>query len=68
MYFVDHMHAYIYIYIYIYIHTDIVTMLQLPLHLLVLLLKGKNTGSSVLTFIISGPTLHFLLVTEIQLN
>ena len=32
--------------------------LQLPLHLLVLILKGKTTGSSLLTLTISGITLH----------
>ena len=33
--------------------------LQLPLHLLVLILKGQNTSSSLLTLIISGLTLHY---------
>ena len=33
-------------------------LLQLPLHLLVLILKGSNTGSSLLTLIMSGLTLH----------
>ena len=33
-------------------------LLQLPLHLLVLILKGRNTGSLLLTLTISGLTLH----------
>ena len=43
-------------------------MLQLPLHLLVLIIKGQNTGSLLLTLTISGLTLHFWLFIEIQLN
>ena len=43
-------------------------LLQLPLHLLVLILKGYNTGSSLLTLTICGYTLHSWLVMEIQLN
>ena len=35
-----------------------VILLQLPLHLLVLILKGKNTGSSQLTLTICGLSLH----------
>ena len=31
---------------------------QLPLHLLVLILKGKNAGSSLLTLTISGLTIE----------
>ena len=42
--------------------------LQLPLHLLVLILKGQNTSSSLLTLIISGLTLHYWLFIEIQIN
>ena len=34
-------------------------LLQLPLHLLVLILKGENTGPSLLTSTISGLTLHY---------
>ena len=33
-------------------------LLQLPLHLLILILKGKITGSSLLTLTICGLTLH----------
>ena len=43
-------------------------LLQLPLDLLVLILKGKNTGSSLLTLTIFGLTLHYWLFFEIQLN
>ena len=43
-------------------------LLQLPLHLLVLILKGKNTGSFPLTLTICGLTLHFRLFIEMQLN
>ena len=43
-------------------------LLQLSLHLLVLILKGENAGSSLLTLIIFGPTFHSLLIIEIQLN
>ena len=44
-------------------------LLQLPLHLLVLILKGKNTGSSPLTLTIYGLTLHsWNIEIEIQLN
>ena len=43
-------------------------LLQLPLHLLVLILKGKNTGSSLLTLTNCGLTLHSSLFIEIQLN
>ena len=44
-----------------------VILLQLPLHLLVLILKGKNTGSSQLTLTICGLSLHLWLFIEIQL-
>ena len=43
-------------------------LLQLPLHLLVLMLKGKNTGPSLLTLTIFGLTFHSWLFIEIQLN
>ena len=43
-------------------------LLQLPLHLLALILKGKKTGSSLLTLTISGLTLHSLLFIEIHFN
>ena len=33
-------------------------LLQLPLHLLVLIIKGQERGSSLLTLTISGLTLH----------
>ena len=36
-------------------------LLQLPLQLLDLILKGKNTGSLLLTLTISGLTLHFMI-------
>ena len=36
------------------------TLLQLPFHLLTLILKGKNTGSTLLTLTICGLTLHYL--------
>ena len=34
-------------------------LLQIPLHLLILILNGKNTGSSLLTLTICSLTLHF---------
>ena len=37
-------------------------------HLLVLILKGKNTGSSLLRLTICGLTLHSWLFIEIKLN
>ena len=37
-------------------------LLQLPLHLLILILKGKNAGSSLLTLTISGLTYFTLLI------
>ena len=43
-------------------------LLQLPLHLLVLILKGKNAGSSLLTLTISGLTLHYWLFIETHFN
>ena len=43
-------------------------LLQLPLHLLILILKGENTGLSLLTLTISGLALNFLLFIEIQLR
>ena len=43
-------------------------LLQLPLHLLVLILKGKNTGSPPLRLTICYLTLHSWLFIEIQLN
>ena len=38
------------------------------MHLLALMLKGGNTGSSLLTVTICGLTLHSWLFIEIQLN
>ena len=43
-------------------------LLQLPLHLLVLILKGRNTGSLLLTLTISGLTLHPWLLIETYFN
>ena len=43
-------------------------LLELQLHLLVLILKGYNTDSSLLTLIISGLTLHSLLVNLMNLH
>ena len=43
-------------------------LLQLPLHLLVLILKRKNTGSSLLTVTISSLILHSWLFIETQFN
>ena len=43
-------------------------LLQLPLHLLVLILKGKNTGSSSSTLRIYALTLYPRLFIEIELN
>ena len=42
--------------------------LQLPLHLLVVILKGKNTVSSLLTLGICGLTLHSWLLIEIHFS
>ena len=43
-------------------------LLQLPLHLPVLILKGKNTSSFLLTLTICGLTVHSWLLHEIQFN
>ena len=43
-------------------------LLELPLHLLVLILKGKNTGFSLLTLTICGLALHYWLLIEIDFN
>ena len=43
-------------------------LLELPLHLLVLILKGKNTGFSLLILAICGLTLHYWLFIEIDFN
>ena len=43
-------------------------VLQIPLHLLVLILKGKNAGSLLLTLTIYGNTLNPWLFIEIQLS
>ena len=43
-------------------------MLQLPLYLLVLILKGKNTGSSPLRLTICALVLHFWLLIETQFS
>ena len=43
-------------------------LFQLPLHLLVLILKGLNTGSSLLKLTVCGLTLHYWLFIEIHLS
>ena len=43
-------------------------LLQVALHLLLLMLKGKNTGSSLLPLTICGFTLHYWLFNEIHFN
>ena len=43
-------------------------LLQLPLYLLILILKGKNTVSSLLTLRISGLTLHSWLFFEMYFH
>ena len=43
-------------------------LLHLPLHLLVLILKRKNTGSSLLTLTVYGLSLHSWLFIEIHFN
>ena len=43
-------------------------LLQLPLHLLILILKGKNIGSSLLTITICDLTLNSWLFIEIHFN
>ena len=43
-------------------------MLQQPLHLLILILKGKNTGSLLLALTICGLASHSWLFIEMQLN
>ena len=43
-------------------------LLQLLLHLLILILKGRNTGSLLLALTICGLTLHSWLFTEMHYN
>ena len=48
--------------------SNIFGRMYLIIKIFVLILKGENTGSSLLTLIISGLTLHAWLFIEIQLN
>ena len=47
---------------------ELLILLQLPLHLLLLILKGKNRGSSLLTLKICGLTFYSSFFIEIHFN